>query len=939
MAPCLLEGIVRLFPWRPTRRRQRLPPPVASPLLAAAGRQSAACLPSSLPLPATDKSTCHVFKFAAGVVCIGDFLGFACGSTDTADSSLLLLNPLIRSASTASSVRLLKPPTAARKGLRSTPSVAACMHACNATLSGSLLSPSFSVSVSLLFLFCSLAPPAASRPPRCSMLHCSSSSSSSGQPRGGGHLPSGVVISLGRSALPAANRGPQTRHALLLLLLGSGSSSSSSGLAAASAVRPLRFALRFNVRLLLSSSAVSLHSSHTAEDAARPVRFCLTEQQISQQTRHQPQLGSSEKTGGDSLVHGVAAAAHQQRQQEQQQQQQEQQQQQQHKWQQQQRFSLLGLQQPQPLLQQQDPLLQQQQPLLQQQQRGSRQLPLRGVSAAVGCRAVASLAHPSEAAAASSAFANPAAAAGGSAAAAAAATAAASAGLGEGGAAAAAVGRGGGGGGGGASVKVAPRPYYFDYQATSPIDPRVTDAMMFYQVDCFGNPHSNSHAAGWEARRAVEHAREEVAAALGLPASRSREVIFTSGATESNNLAIKGVVAFQQQLTENADRLQGSSLKKPRKNHIITTQIEHKCVLQCCRLLQLEWQQSEGARGAEVTFLPVSSDGLVSPAALAAAIKPETLLVSIMHVNNEIGVKQDLEGLGRVCRERGVLFHTDAAQSFGKETLDVDRMHVDLLSLSGHKIYGPKGVGALFVRGRNPKVRLRAVIDGGGQERGLRSGTLATPLIVGLGKAASLAMECRESDRRHIKRLFDLLLQRLQQRLPYITVNGSVESRYVGNLNISFSFVEGESLLMSIGDGLGFVVAGSACTSESLEPSYVLRALGVGEETAHTSIRIGLGRFTREEEVLHCADRLVAEVTRLREMSPLYDAAMEAQQTGEAAPKMVWTLRCLLLLAARSLLFVRRLSGRGDREERGRRGRKDETGEGTRGSLNVAPCS
>ncbi|KAL8274304.1 hypothetical protein Esti_001758 [Eimeria stiedai] len=444
---------------------------------------------------------------------------------------------------------------------------------------------------------------------------------------------------------------------------------------------------------------------------------------------------------------------------------------------------------------------------------------------------------------------------------------------------------------GGVSVKVSRRPFYFDYQATSPLDPRVVDAMMYYHVDCFGNPHSNSHAAGWEARRAVEEAREAVAAALGLPPSRSREVVFTSGATESNNLAVKGLVSFQQQLAENRDRLRGDDpmSKSPRKRHIITTQIEHKCVLQCCRLLHLEWEQSGGARGAEVTFLPVSSSGLLSPSALAAAIKPETLLVSVMHVNNEIGVAQDLEGLGRVCRERGVLFHTDAAQSFGKLPIDVDAMHVDLLSLSGHKIYGPKGIGALFVRGKRPKVRLKAIIDGGGQERGLRSGTLATPLIVGLGKAASLAVECRESDSRHIRRMFDLLLHQLQQRLPYIVVNGSLESRYAGNLNISFSFVEGESLLMSLSDGWGLGCAGSACTSESLEPSYVLRALGVGEETAHTSLRIGLGRFTREEEVLHCADRLVAEVSRLREMSPLYDAAMEAQQNGGSAPQMVWT--------------------------------------------------
>ncbi|KAL8437976.1 hypothetical protein ACSSS7_000546 [Eimeria intestinalis] len=482
----------------------------------------------------------------------------------------------------------------------------------------------------------------------------------------------------------------------------------------------------------------------------------------------------------------------------------------------------------------------------------------------------------------------------------------------------------------GVSVKVCPRPFYFDYQATSPLDPRVVDAMMYYHVDCFGNPHSNSHAAGWEARRAVEEAREAVAAALGLPPSRSREVVFTSGATESNNLALKGIVAFQQQLAENRDRLRGDdpTSRAPRKTHIITTQIEHKCVLQCCRLLHLEWEQSGGTRGAEVTFLPVSSSGLVSPSALAAAIKPETLLVSVMHVNNEIGVAQDLEGLGRVCRERGVLFHTDAAQSFGKLPIDVDAMHVDLLSLSGHKIYGPKGIGALFVRGKRPKVRLKAIIDGGGQERGLRSGglvfgcigTLATPLIVGLGKAASLAVECRESDSRHVKRMFDLLLHQLQQRLPYIVVNGSLESRYTGNLNISFSFVEGESLLMSLSDAVharaspsnprtfcGLWESGRKRPTPLSASAWVRRTeaslllLLLLLPVTLLLLLLGFRRFTREEEVLHCADRLVAEVTRLREMSPLYDAAMEAQENGGTSPQLGGLMRqhsCKLLLSA-----------------------------------------
>ncbi|PFH32316.1 aminotransferase, class V superfamily protein [Besnoitia besnoiti] len=442
--------------------------------------------------------------------------------------------------------------------------------------------------------------------------------------------------------------------------------------------------------------------------------------------------------------------------------------------------------------------------------------------------------------------------------------------------------------------EVGGRPVYLDNQATTVQDPRVTDAMLPFVYDKFGNPHSSSHSMGWEAAEAVERARSQVAQLLGLDASRSREIIFTSGATESNNLALKGAVHYYCRAHPIAFRKSEAGVQPRVRNHIITTQLEHKCALQCCRMLQLQHKETGGAAGCDLTVLPVKLDGLVDLDELEGAIRPETLLVSVMFVNNEIGVVQDLEKIGEICKKHDVLFHTDAAQGAGKIPIDVDKMGVDLLSLSGHKIYGPKGIGALFVRAKKPRVRLQPIIDGGGQERGLRSGTLATPLCVGLGAACELALSEMENDRRHVTRLAQLLLDSVREQVPDIEVNGSLTSRYPGNLNISFTFVEGESVLMSIRDVA--ISSGSACTSASLEPSYVLRALGVGEEVAHTSLRFGIGRFTREEDVRQCVERLVAQVHRLRELSPLYELEMakrRAQASGvcpnDETEGLIWT--------------------------------------------------
>lgn len=386
---------------------------------------------------------------------------------------------------------------------------------------------------------------------------------------------------------------------------------------------------------------------------------------------------------------------------------------------------------------------------------------------------------------------------------------------------------------------------YLDYQATTPCDPRVLEKMLPYFCDIFGNPHSRSHPHGWLAESAVEKAREQVAQIIKAD---PREIIFTSGATESNNLAIKGVAEFN----------------KEKKNHIITVVTEHKCVLDTCRHLEQQ--------GFEVTYLPVKSDGLIDLDQLQASIKGSTVLVSVMAVNNEIGVIQPLAEIGKICREHGVLFHTDAAQAVGKIDLDIEAMNIDLLSISGHKIYGPKGIGALYVR-RRPRVRLQALINGGGQERGMRSGTLSPALCVGLGEACAIAQAEMATEQARIKQLADKFYRTVMERLPEVFLNGHPTQRVPGNLNLSFAYVEGESLIMGI-KRLS-VSSGSACTSASLEPSYVLRAIGVGEELAHTSIRFGIGRFTTEAEVDAAIALLIESVERLRAMSPLWEMAQE----------------------------------------------------------------
>eukprot|EP01059_Diplonema_ambulator_P005425 TRINITY_DN15156_c0_g1_i2.p1 TRINITY_DN15156_c0_g1~~TRINITY_DN15156_c0_g1_i2.p1 ORF type:complete len:444 (+),score=134.18 TRINITY_DN15156_c0_g1_i2:37-1332(+) len=390
---------------------------------------------------------------------------------------------------------------------------------------------------------------------------------------------------------------------------------------------------------------------------------------------------------------------------------------------------------------------------------------------------------------------------------------------------------------------------YLDAQATQPVDPRVLDAMMPYFLDDYGNPHSRTHEYGWKSEDAVDAARHAIKDLIG--AKQPREIIFTSGATESNNIAIKGVARFH----------------KDTKNHIITLQTEHKCVLESCRSLEGE--------GFRVTFLPVERDGRVSLERLEEAITPETSLVSVMAVNNEIGVIQPLKEIGALCRAKGVFFHTDAAQAVGKIPIDVEACNIDLMSMSGHKMYGPKGIGALYVR-RRPRVRLTSPISGGGQERGVRSGTLPAPLCVGIGAAAAVASREMANDAEHHRMLAQRLWDGLSSRLEHIYLNGppiGSEHRYDGNLNISFDCVEGESLLMKINKIA--VSSGSACTSASLEPSYVLRALGVSEAVAHTSLRFGIGRFTTEEEVDYTIKITTEAVEYLRELSPLWEAKME----------------------------------------------------------------
>lgn len=394
-------------------------------------------------------------------------------------------------------------------------------------------------------------------------------------------------------------------------------------------------------------------------------------------------------------------------------------------------------------------------------------------------------------------------------------------------------------------IRLRGAPLYLDVQATTPTDPRVVDAMLPFLTEQYGNPHSRTHLYGWEAEEAVEGARAQVASLIGAD---PKEIIFTSGATESNNLAIKGVAGFL----------------KEKKRHIITAQTDHKCVLDSCRYLQ--------SRGWDVTYLPVSSTGLVDLELLADSIRPDTAMVSIMTVNNEVGVVQPVQEIGKLCREKKVFFHTDAAQAVGKIPMSVNDMNIDLMSISGHKLYGPKGIGALYVR-RRPRVRLEAQMSGGGQERGLRSGTVPTPLVVGLGAACQIAEEEMERDSKHIKNLADRLLKGINSKLDAVQLNGDNNHRYWGNVNLSFAYVEGESLLMGLKDIA--VSSGSACTSASLEPSYVLRALGVEEDLAHTSIRFGLGRFTTESEVDRAIEQTVEQVSKLREMSPLWEMVKE----------------------------------------------------------------
>ena len=398
-------------------------------------------------------------------------------------------------------------------------------------------------------------------------------------------------------------------------------------------------------------------------------------------------------------------------------------------------------------------------------------------------------------------------------------------------------------------------PIYMDNHATTRVDPRVLEAMLPYFSQIYGNAASRNHRFGWEAEEAVEKGRKQVADLINAAA---KEIIFTSGATESDNLAIKGVAWMYRE----------------KGNHIITVPTEHKAVLDTCKRLEKE--------GFEVTYLPVQKDGLIDLDGLKAALNDRTILVSVMAANNEIGVLQPIAEIGKLCHERGILFHTDAVQGVGKVPLDVQAMDIDLMSISAHKMYGPKGVGALYVRRKNPRVQLTPIIDGGGHERGMRSGTLNVPGIVGLGKACEVSKQEMTAESERLRACRDRLRDGILSQLDEVYINGSMEHRLPNNLNMSFAYVEGESLLMGINDIA--VSSGSACTSATLEPSYVLKALGVGDELAHTSIRFGLGRFNTEEEVDYVIRRVVETVKRLRELSPLYEMAKE----GVDLKKVAW---------------------------------------------------
>ena len=389
-------------------------------------------------------------------------------------------------------------------------------------------------------------------------------------------------------------------------------------------------------------------------------------------------------------------------------------------------------------------------------------------------------------------------------------------------------------------------PIYLDNHATTPVDPRVLEEMLPYFTEKFGNAASRNHVFGWVAEEAVEQARERIAKLIG---ATTKEIIFTSGATESDNLAIKGV----------------AEMYREKGNHIITAVTEHKAVLDTCKRLE--------KYGYRVTYLPVQKDGLIDLDDLKRAIDDKTILVTIMAANNEIGVLQPWQEIGRICHEKGVIFHSDATQAVGKVPINVVKENIDIMSISGHKMYGPKGVGALYVRRKNPRVQLSAIIDGGGHERGMRSGTLNVTGIVGLGKACAIAQEEMPQESCRLAGLRNRLKDRIMAGLDEVFTNGSMEHRLPNNLNISFAYVEGESLLMGINDIA--VSSGSACTSATLEPSYVLKALGTGDDLAHSSLRFGIGRFNTEAEIDYVSDRLVEVVTRLRELSPLYEMAKE----------------------------------------------------------------
>lgn len=392
-------------------------------------------------------------------------------------------------------------------------------------------------------------------------------------------------------------------------------------------------------------------------------------------------------------------------------------------------------------------------------------------------------------------------------------------------------------------------PIYLDYSATTPVDPRVAEKMIPYLCEKFGNPASRSHVFGWEAEAAVEEARDNVAKLIGAD---PKEIIWTSGATESDNLAIKGAAHFYS----------------GKGKHVITVKTEHKAVLDTCRELERE--------GFEVTYLDVKDNGLIDLDVFKAALRPDTILVSVMYVNNEIGVIQPIEQIGEICREKGVIFHVDAAQATGKVDIDLGQLKVDLMSLCAHKTYGPKGIGALYVR-RKPRVRLEAQMHGGGHERGFRSGTLATHQIVGMGEAFRLAREEMADENKRIRALRDRLLKGLTD-IDHVYVNGDLEHRVAQNLNISFAYIEGESMLMAIKDLA--VSSGSACTSASLEPSYVLRALGRDDELAHSSIRFTLGRFNTEEEIDYAIKLLHEKIGKLRELSPLWEMVQDGVDLG-----------------------------------------------------------